>query len=350
MASFSVYVVGAVDQSEGAIERLAAAMAARYGLPAAELVTRLAKGRFRVKSNLDRTTADVYAADLAKIGAQALVEEGARASQPSIPVPTIPTPSRTTTPPPTYASGLAAAFAPSDAKMDLGALGDLGGKIELSSMDDGVQARRAPAEVVTAAAPPVAAVEARPVRAPTDSAFAPPEELAENGRPAQLDIAPDEIEFRARKSSIPPVTHAAPAPQPPARQGRQSMPPSNVAKASGATSSSTSSGGIAPRPRFAIGIFLAVLLGFIPAHLVGSMREHGKYQEIIMRVRAQQATATTAPEIDALDDYRATELAAMKSARTNIAMVSMLVWLVVGAGIGFAWFRFSPRRPDSASL
>ena len=71
---FDVYVDGATGTSREAVRELAGAMAARYGLPAAELEARLTRGRFRVKSAVDRGTAEAYLRDLAAIGARVRIE------------------------------------------------------------------------------------------------------------------------------------------------------------------------------------------------------------------------------------------------------------------------------------
>ncbi|MEJ7601608.1 MAG: hypothetical protein WKG01_27140 [Kofleriaceae bacterium] len=78
MATFDVYVEGPADPE--AIQQLAAAMAARYGLPAAELVARLTTGRVRVTGNIDRETAETYARDLEAIGARATVASASPAT------------------------------------------------------------------------------------------------------------------------------------------------------------------------------------------------------------------------------------------------------------------------------
>src|SRR4030095_9782453 len=78
---YHVFVVGPVDARPGADEQLAAAMEKRYGLSAADILSRLKKGRFRVKANIDERTASAYARDLAKIGARAVIEQGGDASQ-----------------------------------------------------------------------------------------------------------------------------------------------------------------------------------------------------------------------------------------------------------------------------
>jgi hypothetical protein len=66
---FHVFIERARSTAPGAAAELARAIAARYGIPAAELEKRFAMGRFRVKGNVDRATADSYLADLASLGA-----------------------------------------------------------------------------------------------------------------------------------------------------------------------------------------------------------------------------------------------------------------------------------------
>ena len=75
MAAYHVFVEGAVDSSPPGIDRLAAAIAEHYGLPVAELRVRLAKGRFRVKGNCDRETADAYVRELTTLGARCAIED-----------------------------------------------------------------------------------------------------------------------------------------------------------------------------------------------------------------------------------------------------------------------------------
>src|SRR6185312_17209425 len=161
MAAFHVFVEGAVDSSPAGVERLAAAIAQHYGLPVADLRARLARGRFRVKGNCDRETADLYARELTKLGARCTVDDSeaaARTSSPALP--------RTTTPLSGVAapsrpsksgmqSGLAAAFnADPAASASLGALED-GGLLKLSSVDG---AEEAPAPAPAASFAPPAAV------------------------------------------------------------------------------------------------------------------------------------------------------------------------------------------------
>src|SRR5438105_2035433 len=116
-ASFHVYVDGAVDASPAGLQKLAGAMAQRYGLSPVDLAARLGKGRVRVKANVDQQTASTYASDLRAIGAKVTlepIEGGAPAPRTTTPPPATKLPAsppRPTTPPPGgFHSGLAAAF------------------------------------------------------------------------------------------------------------------------------------------------------------------------------------------------------------------------------------------------
>src|SRR5262247_2529031 len=49
-------------------------MAARYGVAASDVHARLTRGRFRVKADVDRATAEIYLRDLESIGARVRIE------------------------------------------------------------------------------------------------------------------------------------------------------------------------------------------------------------------------------------------------------------------------------------
>src|SRR4051794_4807473 len=72
---FHVFVDGATDGSSAGLQRLADAISAHYGIAAPDLLSRLSKGRFRVKGNIDRATAETYVRDLARLGARCTIEE-----------------------------------------------------------------------------------------------------------------------------------------------------------------------------------------------------------------------------------------------------------------------------------
>src|SRR6202167_5725671 len=81
-ATFQVFVEGATDASPLGLRKLAEAMASHYGLPPADLMARLGKGRFRVKGNIDRATAEQYVAELARLGARATMEDSSASARP----------------------------------------------------------------------------------------------------------------------------------------------------------------------------------------------------------------------------------------------------------------------------
>jgi hypothetical protein len=90
------------------------------------------------------------------------------------------------------------------------------------------------------------------------------------------------------------------------------------------------------------GVLLAIVIGFIPAHIITSVREGSAFKAIDDRVVAAQRAAAPDAELSALDEMRATELANKRSSRRNIAMLSMLIWALVGTGVGYVWFRRIP--------
>ena len=69
MATYQVFVERPSSRAPDALDRLASAMAERYGLPLDQLEPRLRAGRFRVKTNVDLATAEKFASDLEKLGA-----------------------------------------------------------------------------------------------------------------------------------------------------------------------------------------------------------------------------------------------------------------------------------------
>lgn len=97
-----------------------------------------------------------------------------------------------------------------------------------------------------------------------------------------------------------------------------------------------------PRSRFAAGILLAIILGFIPAHFIASMREGSAFTKIDAQITATQSAADTPEMYAALDPFREAQLARKESERRSIALQSMLIWAVVAAGLGYVWFQRIP--------
>ena len=374
MATFNVFVEGAVGSSPTALSELADAMSQRYGLQAKDLVSRLQRGRFRVKSNVDAATAERYKRDLEKIGAKVLLEDSAISptATPVAGTPVVRMPSNVSLPPlnerkpstmstppsglsaagpqqprastPIPVSGLSAAFGDATAQ-DLGALG--GSSLSLASLD-GEEAPASsnqfevekspeppPKPVVTMkkpTAPPENKPKAKPAAAsePLDM-FAPPDAGDQN---FVVDLANDELAERAAKRASTPLPVADPTPLPQTRKTPLPMPavaPSEVVTRPAQFS----------RAHFIAGIVVALVIGFLPAHFLASMREKSAFRAIDGQATAAYAAVDSYDAWVALDATRDKLLDEKESKRQMIALTSMLIWAVVSAAASVAFFRFA---------
>ncbi len=344
MAAYHVFVDGSVDASAGGKERLAVAIAAHYGLPVAELRTRIASGRFRVKGNADRPTADTYVRDLELLGARCSIETASETNVSKTPLPfpaitpVMPAIARTTSGSKNFQSGLSAAFSGEQHVGGLGALDDDGTVFKLSSVD-GIDGADEPPPAASFAPPPKPS-SGSPAPKPIERAkpaasaepidmFAPPDAEDDN---FQVHLAPEEETRAANKRvSIPPATE--PAPLPPTRQSRPSM------QAPTLPVGPRPSGLADPKTRFAAGVIIAILVGFIPAHFVASLREKSAYAEIDAKVEEVQKQSDAPDTYASLDAFRATQLEHKLEDRRNAALLAMLIWAAAGAGVAFVWFK-----------
>jgi len=386
---FHVFVEGAADGTAEGTQRLAEAIASHYGLLAADMLARLRSGRFRVKGNVDRATADSYVRDLQALGARCTIEEanptnslptpvpgslqrpqapsrpsgsalaGAPPSRPSAPPsaladappsrPSAPPSAlagyaRASTPPPVagaYQSGLAAAFtaeAGSSSSSGLGALERDDATFSLASVDGGDDARNeiekspepafgVPASIGPAVAKASEPKKPKPKDVPLDM-FAPPD--AESAD-LEVDIAADEQELTRKRHTTPPAAPPLRASQPAIAQ-----PPPVTVK-------SSKLGPLADeRVRTIAGVVLAIVIGFLPAHLLARSREASAYHEIDTQLVSLQAQAETPEEWEQLDHTRASFLERKQDERRNIALMALVIWALVGGGLGYAWFRKIP--------
>ncbi len=371
---FHVFVEGAADGTAEGAQRLAEAIASHYGLPAADMLARLRSGRFRVKGNVDRATADSYVRDLQALGARCTIEEAnavnslptpvpgslqrppaapsrpsgsaladAPPSRPSAPPSALAGYARPSTPPPVagaYQSGLAAAFT-SEAASSSGGLGALerdDATFSLASVDGGddapneIEKSPEPAFGVPASIGPAIAKASEPKKPkpkdiPVDM-FAPPDAESDNFK---VDIAADEQELTRKRLTTPPAAPPLRASQPAIAQ-----PPPVTVKPS-------KLGPLADeRVRTIAGVVLAIVIGFLPAHLIARSREASAYHEIDTQLVSLQAQAETPEEWEQLDHTRASFLERKKDERRNIALMALVIWALVGGGLGYAWFRKIP--------
>ncbi|MCG8422920.1 MAG: hypothetical protein MJE77_33860 [Proteobacteria bacterium] len=368
---------------------MGAAIAARYGLPAAELAHRLASGRFRVKSGIDRDTATRLIIDLESLGAVcSLEDETGRLIPParSAPAPQPPSrpgqgsPARESGPPyggaaspSEYQSGLAAATESTSAQPDLGALDQGAGDLALATLD-GKDDQLAPGQEAVASfdaaafAPPQAgeAGELRlaidPAQARRDSSRRLASQQPDDGLgPVVTGVA---IPPGLEETNLPPpsdggavrISSELPAQAPrPHSQSMDAVAPEEGARAAsmagGTARASRFAAGRAligrglnilagvPRARYATGVFLALLLGFLPAHIFASVREGSVFDEIDAQVQADQERIVDIDDWNALDGMRQAQLDRKESAQFNIALGGIFIWLLAGAGVSFLWFR-----------
>ena len=363
MATFDVFVEAPTATTSDAVERLADIMSQRYGLPNAELRARMANGRVRVKSNVDEATANTYARDLETIGARVSIAEN-RGSAPSIArsspsrgvrlslPPTSALPPATTSqriasalppragtsslPPatlragaatnPPFTSGLAAAFSGEIPIAGLGAL-DQAEALSLASLDDDGSVQ---AKVSFSGAP---AKPNRPKDVPLDL-FAPP-----STGDAEVQLAPDDVVIDVASD----VAEGAPP-------GRGHGSPRSPVLQRGTRSSIAPVAIVAPEPvlprmRFGAGVLLAVVVGFVPAHLVAAYREDSAYAAIDAHVDEVQARANARDPIvpyAGLDEFRVTQHDRKQTERRNIALGSLAIWAAVASLFAYVWFKRIP--------
>jgi hypothetical protein len=321
---FSVFVEGPRDPGPSAIRELARVIASRYGLPQADIEARIANGRFRVKANVDRKTAEQYAFDLERLGARCsiIAVEPSAITPPPMSKLTLPPPKREERAPsaktPMAPSGLSAAGGGS--AQDLGALGR-DAPIALSALDGSDGA--APAPRPASFAPPPSQHEM----------FSPPDDEA----PVELAIDIDEDRARRRGTAAPP---AATVPPPAADAITEPPPESFSITPAGRSPLDRVKDWLADdRRRLVTGVGLVLLLGFVPAHVFASIREGSTFGEIDSRLVERQVAASTAEQWDQLDKVRAAMLDRKHGERRDIALTAILIWAAVAGGLGYVWFR-----------
>jgi hypothetical protein len=408
MATFNVFVEGPVDETPTALPELAEAMSQRYGIPAADLVARLKRGRFRVKSNLDATAAERYRQDLASIGARVLVENsalsptatpvagtpimrattpppvglaaaGPQHARPSTPPPTrtatpahgttVPPSNRPSTPPSALAgyarpstpppiassrpstpipsdmiSGLSAGFGDA-AQADLGALGD--GALSLASLD-GHEAPAASNQFETALPP-----EEKPA-----VSFAPPKPKSPDAprkkpgpsKPMDLFAPPDAgdqdlvVDFAVDEKEDRAAKRASAPPEDAPAAATTRRTPVTMQAAEEPAYGASAPPRQFSRANFVAAVVVALAVGFIPAHFVANMREKSAFAAIDNQVAAAHASADSHETYAALDGARDKLLDDKQSERTMIALTSMLLWAVLSAGVAFALLRYTPKK------
>jgi hypothetical protein len=267
-----------------------------------------------------------------------------------------------------FQSGLAAAFSGETPAADLGALGreDAFAIASLDGADD-ASARSSspsgsfeppdagglPASIGPAAASGGAKASKSKADRPKDDGpldmFAPPDM---QGDELAVDIADDEKDMSARKraSTPAPVASDEPSARPssprlstaPVFGGERASQPSIQPPVAAIVAPSKFGPLGEPRVRFAAGVLLAIMLGFVPAHFIAKWREQAASDAIDRKVIAEQQAADTPDVYANLDRFRAGQLARKTSENRNAAIIGFAIWALAGGGIAFAWFKKIP--------
>ena len=352
-ARFHVFVERPRAAGPAAATALAQAIAARYGLPAADLAARIAAGRFRVKGNVDRATADAFAADLTQLGAVCSV-----VSAEATPVPAA---APTATPPVTLQQPRVAppprAAPLARATDDLGALsGEM--PLTLATLDgaddhSGDRGASDAAMLPASFGPPPSSsgamlpasfgppAEARPLAAePRPAApaavdmFAPPDAAAE----AELALDVEPSRRRKRADSVPAEAEAAPVAPPTVAAAPASVvaePPARPPVEPGLRGRLRDE-----RLRFVAGTVLAAAIGFVPATVIASVREGSAFASLDGELgRRQDQLDDTRADWDTLDGVRASFAERKRAERHSIALTSLVIWAAASGGFAWFWFR-----------
>jgi hypothetical protein len=314
--SYQVFIERCRDNNQETAQHLARAVAERYKIDPTQILSRLQRGRFRVKSNLDLDSARVFMSFLEDKGALCSivntatgeVVERSTAMAPTLmgrPSPASDFPVEQTnefalhTPPP---GSLSPVSSPALGSFQLEHLD--------GSSDEPEEARASPAEY-------------------GDNAFLPPE--------LQDDAAPLVVDAPARRSSANIEAQEEPDDIGSAEAQSQQEPPpppkDPLAK------QVLTLLGSHWRARFGVGVLLAVLLGYVVMSFVASGREASRYSHVIAELEAEYDAADTIVAWEALDDARAVALKTLEKRRLNIIIMAVIVWLVVAGLFALLWLR-----------
>jgi hypothetical protein len=371
---FNVFIERARSTDPGAAAQLANAIAVRYGIAAAEVERRLSVGRFRVKGNVDKATADSFAADLTRLGAIVTVspvEVAAPAAPPVAPVslqqPRVPAPApKPPTVPPQFSSGLAAAAAHDVGEPGLGALsGEF--PLTLSTLDGADDVRPASGGFAPPAASDDIDVSMDDDDEEEDLAAMLPASIGPAASVAALGDAP------RRPSTIPPPSDIFAPPEaqpdlqlaleveesPRARKRTEPPPPAMAAHVAAASSAAVEDGyghghgQTAARPgepgwksqlrdarvQYIAGIVLCAALAMIPAMVIASIREGSAFAELDGKLEERESQVLTRADWDNLDRIRASFAQRKRAERQSIAVTSLLIWAACAGGLAYVWFR-----------
>jgi hypothetical protein len=96
------------------------------------------------------------------------------------------------------------------------------------------------------------------------------------------------------------------------------------------------------RVRLAAGVVLAIIVGFVPAHLVAAAREASALAAIDAAVAAAETAVDSPQSYEALEAFRGEQLEVKRRTQRTITLEALAIWAVTGAAVGHAWTRHVP--------
>jgi hypothetical protein len=313
-------------------------------VPTEAITERLAVGGFRVKSDVDLDTAMSYAVDLTKLGGACVVVDAqtgeALKNKPARDEPV----------------GLAAASG--DIPIALGALADgeivvstLDGEVDQPPLEHTASAFAAPGDtradlefVDDGDAAAALALDASPynpteLAAPSRGAFAPPPSAVGDDELLLMDD-PLEVHHRRDEARAPIVL-----PEPTIAATSRTLRPRGPSLGTQlATAGINARLSLARRGsvNFMSGAVLAVVVGFLAAHIIASIQETNAFPPLEKELGEAYAEAVDRNAYAALPEVRADLQLLVESRQRRIAITGGLVWLAAAAAFGFVWFRKIP--------
>ena len=350
-ARFNVFIDGARAAGPGAKTQLARAIAARYGIAAADLEQRFAQGRFRVKGNVDRATADSYVADLSSLGAVCSIEAVDAPAPPAPVAAAVTLPGAQRLPAPRSADDFAALSGESPLTLST---------LDGASEDEARSSRRIP---LAASFGPPAEDSGRgsSQKLALPASFGPPAEVsdvaaaADDGPIEVFDpFAPPELQSQEPELALaverkPRISSPAPAAAPAVE--RDPRGPTAPAIASATLAPAPSEGARAAPARgglgllrddvvrYVAGVVLAVALAAIPALLFGASRQRAAFADLDAQLDKRQAAVVTREDWEGLDRIRASVLDRKRDERQTIVVTTLLLWAALAGGLAWVWFR-----------
>ncbi|MBI4509504.1 MAG: hypothetical protein HY698_07690 [Deltaproteobacteria bacterium] len=91
--------------------------------------------------------------------------------------------------------------------------------------------------------------------------------------------------------------------------------------------------------RLALGLVLALVVGYVPAEIYASHAETSDYGAIRKQLLEEQSGDLTLAHWEELPAIREAATKRMLSARSRIAGFAMITWILAGTGVGYLWFR-----------